>query len=367
MILRVLIICCIFLSTAQAMLSDGVHTREDYMKFVETQEAFKSTCYVYDHYRSILQTGVLIAPDVVMTAAHGLAGKIHLKGIIVGFGDTVAHDSLHNYEVKAIRTHPRYYHTEYPMQAKYDMAFLKLKTPVKGIKPIPLFEKKILNEIPPLYVATFGNADLPHASLAQRRAFVFPETDIFSITGRDPEALYDYKTVMMGAIFFEPKKNMKPVKSYASERALRTYKANQQWASLNYPPYALTLPGSSGAPVFINILENGETKTYVFGIIQSLSHLSASSFRHAAGSRETHHVLHSNRKQIYGHYQSVFCVPYKLYLPLEAYKKTQHTYQLSRHVKKILDEFEEGNMDSSNLSPASGTKEKHASKLAKGG
>lgn len=341
MISKILIICCIFLSSAHAMLSDGVHIRDDYVKFAKTQEAFKATCYVYDHFRHILQTGVLIAPDIVMTAAHGLGGRINLKDIIVGFEDTISHESLQNYKVKAIRTHPRYYHTEYPMQAKYDMAFLKLKTPVKGIQPIPLFEERILEQIPPLYVATFGNADLPPGTEARRRAFVFPESDIFSIMGRDPEALYDYKTVMMGAIFFEPKKNMKPVEAHASERALRTYKANQQWQTLNYPPYALTLPGSSGAPVFINLPEKGRTKTYVFGLIQSLSHLSASSFRHAAGNRETQHVLNTNRRQIYGHYQSVFCIPYKLYLPLEAYKNTPHTYRLSRHVRNILDEFED--------------------------
>lgn len=341
MLFKFLIICWVFVSSTQAMLSDGIHQPKDYIKFVETQEAFKASCFVYDHFRHILQTGVLIAPDIVMTAAHGFEGKVHLGGIIVGFGDTVSHESVQNYKVKALRTHPRYYRTEFPMQGKYDIVFLKLTRSVKGIQPVPLFEEKVFDQIPPLYVATFGSADIPHGAPVQRRAFVLPETDIFSIMGRDPEALYDFKTVMMGSVFFEPNDNLKPVKPHGPERELRTYKANLQWRKLNKPPYALALPGSSGAPVFINVTENEKTKTYVFGLIQSFSHLSASSFHHAFGERETHHLLNTKRQKIYGRYQSVFCIPYKLYQPVEAYKNAPKTYMLSRHVKKILDELED--------------------------
>lgn len=331
---------------SHAMLSDGIHQPKDYINFVETEEAFKASCFVYDHHRHMLQTGVLVAPDIVMTAAHGFDGahgpdgNIHLSGVIVGFGDTITHDSVHNYKVKALRTHPRYFHVDSPMQAKYDMAFLKLDAPVKGVKPVPLFEEKVFNHTPPLYVATFGAADMPRGAPVHRRAFVFPEADVFSISGKDPEALYDFKTVMMGSIFFKPKTTLKPVKSHASERALRTYAANKQWHELNKPPYALTLPGSSGAPVFIKVMENGQPRTYVFGIIQSVSHLSASSFRHASGDRETHHLLHTKRQKLYGHYQSIFCIPYKLFQPLEAYKPPPKTYRLSPHVKKILEELQ---------------------------
>lgn len=322
------------------MLSDGIHLPKDYVKFVETQEAFKASCFIYDVHRHILQTGVLITPDIVMTAAHGFAGKIHLEGIIVGFGDTVARESDQNYSVKALRTHPKFYSTEFPMQGKYDLLFFKLTTPVKGIKPVPLFPEKVLNQIPPLYVATFGVADIPQGEPVQRRAFVLPETDIFSIVGRDPDALYDYKTVMMGSIYFEPKDDLKPVKRHGPEKELRTYLANRQWANIGKPPYALSLGGSSGAPVFMNLVENGETKTYVFGIIQSFSHLSASSFYHASGDQEADRLLKTKRQRLYGHYQSVFCIPYKLFQPLEAYKNTPKTYILSKHVKKILDELE---------------------------
>jgi hypothetical protein len=340
MLIKFLMMFGIFLSSTHAMLSDGIHQPKDYLKFAETQEAFRASCFVYDHFRHILQTGVLITPDIVMTAAHGFEGNVHLAGIIVGFGDTVSHQSPQNYKVKALRTHPRYYNTPFPMQGKYDIVFLKLTAPVQGVQPVPLFEEKVFNQIPPLYVATFGSADIPHGAPVQRRAFVLPETDIFSITGRDPEALYDFKTVMMGSVFFEPNDHLKPVKPHGPERELRTYQANLQWRKLNKPPYALALPGSSGAPVFMNVMENGKMKTYVFGLIQSFSHLSASSFRHALGDQETQHLLKTKRQKLYGHYQSVFCIPYKLYQPIEAYKDTLKTYRLSRHVKNILHELE---------------------------
>jgi hypothetical protein len=345
MLSRFIVLSWICLTSVQAMLSDGIHREEDYVKFVETQEAFMASCSVYDHHRKILQTGVLIAPDIVMTAAHGFEGaygkdgRPHLGGVIVGFGSTISHESPQNYKAKALRTHPKYYSTAFPMQAKYDIAFLKLTTPVIGVKPVPLFEEKILEIIPPLYVATFGPADIPHGNPVERRAFVLPESDVFSIVGRDPEALYDFKTVLMGSIFFEPNDHLKPVKPHGMEKELRTYLANKQWQKINKPPYALGLPGSSGAPVFINLIEDGVTKTYVFGIIQSFSHLSASSFRHQTGERETRRLLKKKYFKLYGNYQTVFCVPYKLYLPLQAYKNPPRTYRLSRHVKKILEEL----------------------------
>jgi hypothetical protein len=345
MVFRILFVCCVFLSATRAMLSDGIHQSEDYVEFAQTQEAFKASCYVYDHRQHTLQTGVLIAPDIVMTAAHGFEddhgpdGKLRLGGVIVGFGDTLSHDSEHNYKVRSLRTHPRYYRTHFPLQAKYDMAFLRLSKPVKGVKPVPLFEEKVLEQIPALHVATFGAADLPRGTPPQRRAFVLPEADVFSISGKDPEALYDFKTVMMGSIFFAPKDSLKSVARHAAEKELRTYIANQQWHQLNKPPYALALPGSSGAPVFITLIENGVPKTYVFGIIQSFSHLAGASFRHGSGDQETHRILTKRREKIYGLYQSVFCIPYKLSQPLHPHQDTPKTYRLSRHIKKILEEL----------------------------
>jgi len=321
------------------MLSDGIHQAQDYIKFAETQKAFKASCYIYDHHRHILQTGVLIAPDIVMTAAHGFEGAVHFPGIIVGFGNEVSHESVDNYKVKALRMHPGYRQEYEPLRAKYDIVFLHLAKTVRGIEPVPLFEQKVFEEIPPLYVATFGSADIAPGAPVYRRAFALPEADIFPITGDDPEVLYDKKTVMMGAVFFKPKEILKSVAATASEKKQRTYIANKRWHEIGKPPYALALPGSSGAPVFIQVFESGRPKTYVFGIIQSFSHLSASSFHHQSGSGETHHLLHTPLKDIYGHYQSVFCIPYEVHHPLEPHHKTIHTYRQSPIVKKILAEL----------------------------
>jgi len=324
------------LPAAYAMLSDGIHQAQDYINFAETQKAFKASCYIYDHHRHILQTGVLIAPDIVMTAAHGFEGTVHLHGIIVGFGNEVSHESVHNYKVKAFRMHPGYRQEYDPLRAKYDLVFLHLTEPVRSVDPVPLFEEKTFEEIPPLYVATFGSADIAPGTPVYRRAFALPEADIFPITGDDPEVLYDKKTVMMGAVFFKPKQILKSVTVTASEKKQRTYIANKRWHEIGRPPYALALPGSSGAPVFIQIPENGQPKTYVFGIIQSFSHLSASSFHHQSGQRETEHLLHTPFKDIYGHYQSVFCIPYEVHHRLEPHQKTIHIYRQPLIIKDIL-------------------------------
>lgn len=340
MIYRLLLACWICLSATYAMLSDGIHVSQDYINFAKTHQAFQASCFVYDRQRHVLQTGVLIAPDIVMTAAHGFEGNVNLRKIVVGFGDTVSRESPHNYKVKALRMHPGYREEEYPLQAKYDMVFLKLETPVQAIQPIPVFEKQELSQIPPLSVATFGSADIPHGMPVQRRAFVLPETDIFPISGDDPDVLSDVKTVMLGSIFFEPQEKLVRVKPHAPEKDVRTYQANVQWRKLNQPPYGLALPGSSGAPVFIEIKEKGKSKTYVFGIIQSFSHLSAASFRHPSGDRETHHLLKTKRQKVYGRYQTVFCIPYEVEHPLRANEKSGNTYRLSPIVKKILEGLE---------------------------
>jgi hypothetical protein len=274
-----------------------------------------------------------------MTAAHGFQDSFQLKNIVVGFGDTVSLDSENNYEVKAFRTHSRFDYAGTPAKSKYDILFFKLAKPVVGIDPVPLFEEKIFDEIPPLFVATFGSADIAYGGKVHRRAFALPETEIFTLMGRDPEALYENKTIMMGSIFFEPLEVITRVKRSGPEKELRTYYANIRWREMGRPPYALTLSGSSGAPVFINLEENGAIKTYVFGIIQSFSHLSTSSFHFSDKDLETQRLLDSDRKEIYGKYQSVFCVPYKLSQPLQAYKHPVKTYRISRHVRAILDEF----------------------------
>jgi hypothetical protein len=337
----VIFLWIIFCSPFHAMLSDGIHPPKDYVKFVETQKAFKASCFIYDDENHTLQTGVLIAPDIVMTAAHGFEGKIDLKSITIGFGETVSLEGKDNYQVIAYRTHPRYHQSDYPAKSKYDIIFFKLAKPVKGIDPVPLFEEKILDDIPPLFTATFGSADIPYGGTIHRRAFVLPETEIFSLMGRDPEALYDHKTVMMGSIFFEPLNVIKPVKRHGPEKELRTYYANKRWHEMGEPPYALALAGSSGAPVFINLEENGAIKTYVFGMIQSFSHISTTSFKYSDKMLETQRLLRKDRSKIYGKYQTVFCVPYKLSQRLQAYKHNPNTYQLSRHVKAILKEFQE--------------------------
>ena len=336
MIFRIMVLIGALTLTAQAMLSDGIHLPQAYVEFANTQKAFQASCFVYDHRRHVLQTGVLIAPDIIMTAAHGFDGDVHLPSLIIGFGEKISREGNQNYAVRAIRRHPSYRREPFPLQAKYDMAFIKLTRPVKGIEPVPLFEEEVFEEIPALSVATFGSADIAAGVPVYRRAFVLPEADIFSVSSDDPETLHSERTVMMGSVFFKPADNLKPVKPHAPEQEVRTYKANRQWLRLGKPPFALTLPGSSGAPVFMQVIKNGIAKTYVFGIIQSFSHLSSSSFHHPYADREVHHLLKAQYPKIYGNYQSVFCIPYEVHTALRPGQKSVETYKLPAVIRKIL-------------------------------
>ncbi|WKX70991.1 trypsin-like serine protease [Streptomyces sp. XD-27] len=78
--------------------------------------------------------GSLINPNVIMTAAHCVDGETP-EGMQVAVGRTVLSDSKQGQvrNVFDITVHPRY-----AKDPAYDMAFLMLDKPVKGIAPIKL-------------------------------------------------------------------------------------------------------------------------------------------------------------------------------------------------------------------------------------
>ncbi|MBY0281102.1 MAG: S1 family peptidase [Alphaproteobacteria bacterium] len=302
-----------------AMVSDGAHGEQSYIKLAKEKSSFESACSVHDSKTSISQTGVLIAPNVVATAAHGIASILAktnstLKSptTIVPVSDlTVTFDTngwCSVYQAESVLIDSRYLNNLPGVEAKYDIAFIKLKEDVRGIEPAKVFTNAEVPLNSPLHVVTFGNADLSKNSLL-KRAFKLYEMDAYFSHPFDEEALALNRSVLVSSLFFKPDEALKKPSLSSDEVTIRTYEATQNWLKDGKGPYALALPGTSGAPVFVTLMVNGRKQDYLFGIITSFAHLSG---RHQApkGQPEYQYIL-ENREKVFGQYQTIFALFYE--------------------------------------------------------
>lgn len=301
------------------MVSDGIHSQQDYINLAKEKSAFESACSVHDAKTHISQTGVLIAPNVVATAAHGIASilskspsSVKSSTTIVPVENlTITFDSngwCSVYQAESVLIDSRYLNNLPGVEAKYDIAFIKLKKDVRGIEPAKMFTSAEVPLNSPLYVVTFGNADLPRNSLI-KRAFRLFEMDSYFSHPFDEEALALNRSVLVSSLFFKPDLNLKKPSLSSDELTIRTYEATQNWLNSGKEPYALALPGTSGAPVFITLTLNGKKQDYLFGIVTSFAHLSG---RHQApkGTPEYRYIL-DNRGKVFGEYQTIFALFYE--------------------------------------------------------
>lgn len=308
-----------FLSTGFAMVSDGVHSQQDYANLAKEKASFEAACSIHDKKTLIGQTGVLIAPNVVATAAHGIASilskssstaksattVVPVENLTVTF-DTNGWCSV--YHAESVLIDSRYLNNLPGVEAKYDIAFIKLKENVRGIEPAKVFSSAEVPLNSSLYVVTFGNVDLPKNSLT-KRAFRLFEMDTYFSHPFDEEALALNRSVLVSSLFFKPDETLKKPSLSSDEVTIRTYEATQNWLNNGKAPYGLALPGTSGAPVFITLTLNGKKQDYLFGIVTSFAHLSG---RHQApkGKPEYEYIL-ENRGKIFGEYQTIFALFYE--------------------------------------------------------
>jgi hypothetical protein len=301
------------------MVSDGIHSQQDYINLAAERTSFESACSVYDGKTSISQTGVLIAPNVVATAAHGIASilsktesKFSSATTIVPVNDiTVTFDTngrYQTYQAESVLIDSRYLNNLPGVEAKYDIAFIKLKQNVHGIRPAKIFSSAEVSLNSPLYVVTFGNADLPRNSFF-KRAFSLYEMDTYFSHPFDEEALSLNRSVLISSLFFKPDEHLKKPALNSDEITIRTYEATQNWLREGKKPYGLALPGTSGAPVFVTLTVNGKKEDYLFGMVTSFAHLSG---HHQApkGQSEYQYIL-SNTEKAFGAYQTIFALFYE--------------------------------------------------------
>ena len=308
-----------FCARSLAMMADGIHSQKDYVNFAKERSSFDSACSVHDKNTLIAQTGVLIAPNVVATAAHGIAAilvKNHLTvdsptTLVPVDGVTVTFDTgrgCETYQAESVLIDSRYLDNILGVEAKYDIAFIKLKNPVWDIEPAKIFSVAEVPAGSPLYVVTFGNADL-RGAYPLKRAFMLYEMDTYFSSPFDEEALALRRSVLLSSLFFKADENLKKPTLNSDEETIRTYEATQNWLKQGKKPYALALPGTSGAPVFVTLMQNGKQVDYLLGLVTSFSHLSG---QHQAprGQEEYQYIL-ENKDKVFDHYQTIFALFYQ--------------------------------------------------------
>jgi hypothetical protein len=310
---------CLTLFSCFALCPSPLHTPENYVSFAEERPSFDSACAIIDEKTGISQTGVLITPSIIATAAHGIVGMLGTVAVDTDETTIVPVHSVCVYfinkgvkycaQVQAVMVDSRYLSNTWGGQAKYDMAFLKLETPVNHIQPASLFSDAQISGDLPLYVATFGNGDRPHKPL-QKRAFSLCELDAYYANALDGDALALSRSILLSSLFFSPTQSLKDPGPQGDELAQRTYDANKNWIKNGKKPYALALPGTSGAPVYVTLVKNGEPKDYLLGIITSFSHLSGQ-LQAPYGQTEHAYILNAPREKITGSYQTILALFYQ--------------------------------------------------------
>ncbi len=337
----------LFSSPSNAMVSDGIHSNKDYVNLAREHSAFESACSIYDSRTNISQSGVLIAPNIVATAAHGIASILNktdslssattlvsVNGVRVTFDVNGYHPS---YEVESVLIDSRYLNNILGIEAKYDIALVKLKENVKEISPAKTFNSAEIPSNSPLYVVTFGNIDQSDRYFS-KRAFMLFEMDSFFSSPFDDEVLELNRSVLISSLFFKPDETLKKPTINADEITSRTYEATQNWIAQGRKPYGLALPGTSGAPVFVTLTINGKKEDFLFGLVTSFAHLSGK-FRAPKGQAEHKYIL-ENTDKVFGQYQTIFALFYQEdSLPLNPRANTK-MYKRDRAFSSLLTQLQ---------------------------
>ncbi|MCX7338898.1 MAG: hypothetical protein NTX76_06450 [Alphaproteobacteria bacterium] len=237
--MRYFIICLLVSYDLAAMVGDGIHKPDDYACLAFSARPYSSACLVHDKKNSASQTGVLVAPTVVLTAAHGamlmVKGKsidsatklIPVEGVVVVFQtqDRYGRQTQVSYDVDAVWIDGRYLESTNGAEAKHDKAFLRLKHKVTEIEPADVFMESEVPQDAPLTVVTFGNSDITLSKKITKRAFSLYERDTFYPAPWDGDALALNRMALYSSLFFKPDETLAKPTAGTDEINIRTYEA----------------------------------------------------------------------------------------------------------------------------------------------
>ena len=299
----------------------------------------EAAALIVDEDLNFTQSGVLVRNNIVLTAAHGMQLLLNAKYPMKDLGSYVLitpkklcvtfskhPNSNVTYQVESVLLDSRYIRFEPGDQCKYDIAILKLSKPVENIEPVAIANELAFEEDVPMLVQTWGNADMPSQKI--KRGFYFFEWSLF-FPNRDEDPLANYRTVMLSSLFFEPA-DVLPEKPNINEpeSVQRRYFALKSWLK-HKRPYGLALPGTSGAPVYVEA--NG--KLSFFGLIMGYSTLGEETLLLSKDNE----AFSKDPKAAYNKYQTIITTPFRLNMQPTANTNQQKHFVLDKRYLKMID------------------------------
>jgi hypothetical protein len=332
-----------------AMVASG--TVQEHQALVYESPCHEAAALITDQDLNFTQSGVLVRNNIVLTAAHGMQLLLDAKYPIKDMGNYVLitpkklyvtfsinpHTQV-IYKVESVLLDSRYIRFEVGDQHKYDIAILKLSKPVENIAPVLIANELSFEADVPMQVQTWGNADIPSQKI--KRGFYFFEWSLF-FPNRDEDPLANLRTVMLSSIFFEPA-DVLPEKPdiNAPESTQRRYFALKSWLQ-HKRPYGLALPGTSGAPVYIETTTNGRRTLNFFGLIMGYSTLGEETLLLSKDTEK----LSKNPKAAYNKYQTIITTPFRLNMQPTANTTAQKHFAFDRSYLKMIDDLSSGQIN----------------------
>jgi hypothetical protein len=323
--LRILLLSLLLVinSVHASFIQGSSYQKSDLIRYFEALGDKRFSCLViHNEDKGSVCRGVLIAPNVVMTVAHGVmeghtcARAHHLT--IKARGPSQSY----KVSVQSIWVHPSYAQTMDGEQSAFDVAFLMLKEPLL-IPYTPLAEEGNCAK-ESLFISAQWDV-----SLQNGYAFAFLEMDRFY---RDDDTFAPERRFSFSSLFFN--ENMMRRPSYdAIEPEARGWDARRRWIEEGRPPFALCLPGSSGSPLFVK--QKG--RYVVIGLVSAFAPAATETFKTYQGQKEAYYILNQEKKTIVNRYQTVFCFPYLVQQPMLSPLGNSWKFVWDPDIKKFID------------------------------
>lgn len=306
-----------YVTTAYGMLSGFNYKDQDFIDYANKFKESDATCAVVDSKGEL--SGVLITDNLVITAAHGAVhmgrdSQQTIIGLVALKADDVyvVFDNKERIKVETIYVDARYLTEDKAEYGKYDIAFLKLEKPVKKKRPIHLAKRLCIDKNNASFVViSHGMSD--QTSFFDflfkrkyiRRAFALTEWSPFYVQMKSTGNVEFIRSLLYSSIFFDARKTYQENLNIDAENTLqRTMEALRKWYEHDRPPFALALPGTSGAPIFLNDTENG---LILVGLVVAYAPIQQNTIL----GKNAHQYLLMNPKVAVGNFQTIFCLLYK--------------------------------------------------------
>jgi hypothetical protein len=326
----------------------GSGTIQEHQKLVYESPYNEAAALITDKDIGFTQSGVLVKKNIVLTAAHGMQLLLNSNYPVKDFGSYVLITpkklfvtfSINpytqvTYRVEKVLLDSRYLRFEAGDQHKYDIALLKLSEKVEDITPVPIANEIAFEADVPMLVQTWGNADIPSEQI--KRGFYLFEWVLF-FPNKDEDPLANLRTVMLSSIFFDPA-NVVPKKPDINdlESTQRRYFAIKSWL-IHKQPYGLALPGTSGAPVYVQTNINGKTSLSFFGLVMGYASIGEENLLISKKSEE----LSKNPNDAYNKYQTIITTPFRLNTQPTANTTSKKHFAIDRRYLRMIADFSNG-------------------------